>query len=256
METGALTGYIDVAQVVFTAFWIFFAGLIIYLRREDKREGYPLESDRSANIRVQGFPAMPAPKTFELADGRVVHAPRKEAPAGAGNSQPTAPWPGAPIEPTGDPMLAGVGPGTAAVRPEQPELAANGKPKIQPMRVATAYSIASQDPNPIGMPVIGADGATAATVVDAWIDIEEPQIRYLEAELPGGGSRVLIPRALARISGGEESVFVRSLLASQFANIPPIAGNDRVTQNEEEKVVAYFGAGQMYATPERGEPLI
>ena len=34
------------AQVVLYAFWIFFAGLILYLRREDKREGYPLESDR------------------------------------------------------------------------------------------------------------------------------------------------------------------------------------------------------------------
>ncbi|HKK51252.1 MAG TPA: photosynthetic reaction center subunit H, partial [Myxococcota bacterium] len=32
MPTGALTGYIDVAQVVLYVFWIFFAGLIFYLR--------------------------------------------------------------------------------------------------------------------------------------------------------------------------------------------------------------------------------
>ncbi len=51
------------------AFWVFFAGLIIYLRREDKREGYPLESDRSESIKVQGFPAMPEPKTFLLPHG-------------------------------------------------------------------------------------------------------------------------------------------------------------------------------------------
>ena len=38
---------------------IFFAGLIYYLHRENKREGYPLESDRSPHIKVQGFPAMP-----------------------------------------------------------------------------------------------------------------------------------------------------------------------------------------------------
>ena len=56
MHRGAITDYIDVAQVVLYVFWIFFAGLIVYLRREDKREGYPLESDRSGRVTVQGFP--------------------------------------------------------------------------------------------------------------------------------------------------------------------------------------------------------
>ena len=69
MPTGAITGYIDVAQIVLYAFWVFFAGLIFYLRREDKREGYPLESDRSGRVMVQGFPAMPSSKTFLMADG-------------------------------------------------------------------------------------------------------------------------------------------------------------------------------------------
>ena len=68
MQTGAITGYIDVAQVVLYAFWVFFAGLIFYLRREDKREGYPLESDRPGRLAVEGFPAMPSPKTFLMAD--------------------------------------------------------------------------------------------------------------------------------------------------------------------------------------------
>ncbi len=63
MPSGAITSYIDVAQLVLYAFWIFFAGLIIYLRREDKREGYPLESDRTGGrIDVQGFPAFPRPR--------------------------------------------------------------------------------------------------------------------------------------------------------------------------------------------------
>ena len=47
MDTGSITGYVDVAQLVLYAFWIFFFGLIIYLRREDKREGYPLGSRAS-----------------------------------------------------------------------------------------------------------------------------------------------------------------------------------------------------------------
>ena len=35
MHRGAITDYIDVAQVVLYVFWAFFAGLIVYLRRED-----------------------------------------------------------------------------------------------------------------------------------------------------------------------------------------------------------------------------
>src|ERR1700759_3785844 len=77
---GAFTSYIDVAQVTLYVFWFFFAGLVFYLRREDKREGYPLKSDRSAQITVQGFPSIPRPKLFYLPRGGVVQAPRAEAP--------------------------------------------------------------------------------------------------------------------------------------------------------------------------------
>ena len=45
MPRGEITAYLDVAQVVLYAFWIFFAGLVFYLRREDRREGYPLEAE-------------------------------------------------------------------------------------------------------------------------------------------------------------------------------------------------------------------
>ena len=55
MSTGAITPYIDVAQIALYAFWVFFAGLIYYLHREDKREGYPLESDRSGCDRRAGL---------------------------------------------------------------------------------------------------------------------------------------------------------------------------------------------------------
>ena len=51
----------DFAQLVLYAFWIFFALLVIYLRREDKREGYPLESDHGP---VEGFPKPPGDKKF------------------------------------------------------------------------------------------------------------------------------------------------------------------------------------------------
>ena len=39
MGTGAITQYVDVAQIVLYMFWAFFAGLIYYLVREGHREG-------------------------------------------------------------------------------------------------------------------------------------------------------------------------------------------------------------------------
>lgn len=53
--------YIDGAQIALYAFWLFFAGLIIYLRREDKREGYPLDSPQGPR---EGWPPMAEPKTY------------------------------------------------------------------------------------------------------------------------------------------------------------------------------------------------
>ena len=78
-STGAITGYVDVAQIMVYLFWAFFAGLILYLRREDKREGYPLESERSGDIRVEGFPKVPSAKVFELSDGSRFEAPHDES---------------------------------------------------------------------------------------------------------------------------------------------------------------------------------
>lgn len=62
---------IDVAQVAIYAFWIFFAGLVYYLRREDHREGYPLTED-GVRPSTPGFPRYPGPKRF-------IHRPVNEA---------------------------------------------------------------------------------------------------------------------------------------------------------------------------------
>ncbi|MEL6185723.1 MAG: photosynthetic reaction center subunit H, partial [Myxococcota bacterium] len=61
-QFGAITEYIDVAQVTLYVFWIFFAGLIIYLRREDTREGYPLEADIGGAVRRPNFVFFPKAK--------------------------------------------------------------------------------------------------------------------------------------------------------------------------------------------------
>ena len=45
-------------------------------------------------------------------------------------------------------------------------------------------------------------------------------------------------------------------MASQFADVPALRNPDEVTLLEEEKVTAYYGAGTLYATPARAEPLL
>jgi photosynthetic reaction center H subunit len=256
METGSITSSIDVAQLTLYLFWLFFAGLIYYLRREDKREGYPLESDRSARIRVEGFPAVPAPKKFVLAHGETRYAPSAPVAAAPIAAKPVGPWLGAPLEPTGNPMLAGVGPGSYAAREDAPALTEDGHPAIVPMRVATDFSIAPQDPDPRGMLVIGADKRIAGVVRDMWVDRTEPQIRYYEVEVPAGASqrRVLLPSNFTRVNKRRGELQVKAVLASQLADVPALSNPDQITLLEEERIVAYYGGGYLYATPERTEP--
>jgi photosynthetic reaction center H subunit len=105
--SAAITTNMDVAQLTIWAFWFFFAGLIIYLRREDKREGYPLDSDRTersgGRVKVVGFPDLADPKTFVLPHGAgTVMAPRVEA-ADKVNATPVAPFPAHPSSRTAIP---------------------------------------------------------------------------------------------------------------------------------------------------------
>ncbi|MFO1337398.1 MAG: photosynthetic reaction center subunit H [Burkholderiaceae bacterium] len=256
MQTGAITPYIDVAQLVLYAFWLFFAGLIYYLHRENKREGYPLESDRSARaprVAIQGWPPVPEPKTYLLRDGRTVSAPRAEPPVPPVRATPSGPWPGAPLVPDGDPLLAEVGPGSYAPRADVPDVTVDGAPRLLPLRALSGFSVAGDDPDPRGLPVYGADGEVAGQVSDLWADQAEMLFRYIEVALPGG-TRVLLPINFARVD--RRRVRVRSLLASQFAKVPALRVPDRVTLLEEEKIMAYYGAGTLYATADRQEPLL
>ncbi len=267
MPSGYITSYIDVAQVVLYAFWIFFAGLIIYLRREDKREGYPLESDPPRNIRIQGYPAIPKPKFFPLAGGETRSAPRDEEPESV-RATPLAPWPGAPLEPVGDGMTAGVGPGSYANREDVPDVTYHGEPKIVPLRVATDFWIERRDPDPRGMDVVGSDGRSAGTVVDVWIDRGEPLIRYLEMEIPDrdvaqegetagdAARRALIPIGFANIRAMRRQVRIATLRSRQFAAIPALRSPDQVTRLEEDRICAYFAGGSLYSSESLGEPLL
>jgi hypothetical protein len=76
--------YIDGPTILIWAFWLGFAFLILYIRREDKREGYPLDSDRQG-VSVQGFPAMPEPRAARVKHPALVANPQAGTP-GAGGS--------------------------------------------------------------------------------------------------------------------------------------------------------------------------
>jgi photosynthetic reaction center H subunit len=255
MKTGAITGYIDIAQIALYAFWIFFACLIIYLRKEDKREGYPLESDRSGRVKVQGFPAIPKPKTFRLADGSEVHAPRLERDERPILARPNGGYLGAPLLPTGNPMLDAIGPAAYAERANHPDMTIDGHPMIVPIRNAPGFTVSGKDPDPRGMAVYGADKERGGTVVDIWVDRAEPQIRYLEVDT-GQARRVLLPINFAKIHGGRRHVSVKSILGSQFAQVPVLGSADQITRREEDRLMAYYAGGTLYATPARSEPLL
>lgn len=81
--------YIDFAQISIYLFWFFFAGLIIYLRREDKREGYPLESDRTG-VTVQGWPPVPPGKAPRARHPALVGPDGRELERAVGDEPPSA----------------------------------------------------------------------------------------------------------------------------------------------------------------------
>jgi photosynthetic reaction center H subunit len=256
MNTGAITGYFDVAQIVLYVFWIFFAGLLIYLHREDKREGYPLESDRSGGrIKVQGFPSIPKPKTYLLHDGSTVQSPRVERDDRTILAKPLGGYPGAPLVPTGNPMIDAVGPAAYALRATHPDTTNEGLPLLVPARLAKEYSPSDKSPDPRGMEVYGADRVLGGVVADLWIDRAEPQIRYLEVKT-NGGKHVLLPINFSKFNTTRRHVNVKSILGSQFATVPALSNPDQVTRREEDQIMAYYASGHLYATAARAEPLL
>ncbi|MBM3885205.1 MAG: PRC-barrel domain-containing protein [Gemmatimonadetes bacterium] len=169
-------------------------------------------------------------------------------------------WNGSPLVPTGDPMVDAVGPAAYADRADVPDLTAHGEAKIIPMRVAPSFSIAAGDPDPRGLPVKACDGAIAGTIADLWVDRSEPQIRYYEVKLAANGAHRLLPAALVQWPHfglwGNDHVIVKAITAAQFANVPTTKRDDRITLLEEDKIMAYYAGGHLYATPDRAEPWI
>ncbi|MDE2048956.1 MAG: photosynthetic reaction center subunit H, partial [Betaproteobacteria bacterium] len=86
-------------------------------------------------------------------------------------------------------------------------------------------------------------------------DRAEMLFRYLELETATvPARRVLLPINFARIDSRQ--VNVKSILGAQFAKVPGTRNADTVTLLEEERIMAYYGGGTLYATPQRQEPLL
>jgi photosynthetic reaction center H subunit len=112
---------------------------------------------------------------------------------------PTSGGPGAPLEPTGNPMVDGVGPAAWAERKDIPDVTFEGHASAScPMRADPDFGLASRDPDPRGLQVVGLDNQVAGVVTDVWVDRSEPMIRYLEVDVPtpAGTRNVLIPNML------------------------------------------------------------
>jgi photosynthetic reaction center H subunit len=249
----AFFGNFDLASLSIWLFWIFFAGLVYYIQRENMREGYPLEDDDGNPSANQGLFPVPDDKTFKLPHGRgEVTVPSGQNPERTDIAlKRTAAANGFPFEPTGDPMVDGVGPASWAPRRDVPELDGHGHPKIVPMSGNTAFAVAAgRDPR--GLPVVAGDNEIVGVISDLWIDAPEQLIRYLEVDLKDGGGKRLIPMTLARVWSNK--VKVRTIFGKHFPNVPKHASPNQVTLLEEDKISGYYGGGVLYASEDRLEP--
>lgn len=259
---GEFVAGIDLVDVSLWLFTLFFLGLIFYLRREDRREGYPLETDTTGKQEASGTFWMPPKKKFHLPHGRgtldQAFGPRDERDLAL---KRTAVWPGAPYEPTGDAMQDGVGPASYAMREDVPDLTLEGAPRIAPYRDSPGFEVAKQDRDPRGLDILGADDVVAGTVVDLWVDRSEAILRYLEVEVAaadsasGQAERVLVPMPFVKVRGGRNPrVTIEAVTAEQLRAAPKTKEALSVTRREEDRISGYYGGGKLYATPDRKEP--
>jgi photosynthetic reaction center H subunit len=256
MNSPVFFGRMDGAELAFYVFALFFLGLVIWLQRESHREGFPLEDDRTGRkLAHDGITQVPPNKTFRMPFGEadVITPLRESEPVEIEGARRTATWNGSPIEPIGDGVGAGIGPGAAAQRRDVPDYTHEGHLRIVPID-DTQMTVATQDADPRGMTVLGADGDVAGIVKTLWVDRSEMMLRYLE--VPVNGKAVLVPMTMAVVNRRAKTIDCSAINAAHFAGCPTIAKPGTITRLEEEKIVAYFGGGYLYANASRSEPLL
>ncbi|WP_270933231.1 photosynthetic reaction center subunit H [Falsiroseomonas oryzae] len=261
MTSAPTSVFQDLAALSLYLFYAFFLGLVLWLHREGKREGYPLISDREGRelrAPIEGFPATPEPKTFRLAHGHgAVMAPGPRAERDMSSLlKAYDPFPGASQVPTGDPMQTGVGAASYSLRADTPDLTWDeAEAKIVPLRAAPGWYVPEGDPEIRGRPIFGTDKKIAGTVVDLWVDKSDVLLRYVEVEVVGSGKRVLIPLGLVHWSG-DGPVKCDTASSAQIAAAPVTAHPERVTLREEDRISGYFGGGELHGEPGASEPFL
>ena len=247
----------DAALLSLYLFYGAFIVLIMYLRNEDRREGFPLVHEQNGELVVINPRSAPRPKVWNLAHGGPTVAGREERDL-TGLLTPTARVPGAPRLPLGNPLADGVGPAAYAMRADVPDLTFDAAlPKIVPLRVASEYSIAHEDIDPRGWYMLAADKRVVGTVKDLWVDRSDVLLRYIEVAVPGANAcSVVFPIGLANFDRSKQEACTSALLADQFLAAPGLKNPDQITLLEEDMVSAYFAGGYMYATPNRQEPVL
>ncbi len=254
MSDGNLVGTIDVAELALWAFFLFFLGLVVYLRREDRREGYPLEDELTGAVEVPGgVLSLDEPKVFRLPHGKgTINTPTAPREPVNVNGRRRENFAGAPYSPTGNPLTAGMGPGAYAERARYPDLDAHGLARIVPISSAEGFAIAPGSTDPRGLPIVGADGRKAGMITDIWVDRSDHLVRYLEVDT--GEGRVLAPMGMAVVR--RDRVTIDAINAADFAGAPRPERPGEISLFEEDKILGYFGAGYLYANSDRVEPLI
>ena len=250
MSDPNIFGQVDIAFLCVLAFVTFFVGLVYYLRKEDKREGYPMEyaSTRGGMKRTEGFPAMPAPKTFYRPQGLPpVLAPNPETPKGF-EDQLDRLGRGLPLIPGPDPLLEGIGAAARATnRENKPDLDIEGAPKIAPLSQWPAYYVAAGDPDPRGWPMMSGDDVRVGTVTDLWFNKAEFFLRYFAFESSEDGMVRLAPAFFAEADPHHRIVKAMTLTATDMARAPLTASLDQVTMREEDEINAFYSGGMRYS---------
>ncbi len=224
-----MVGSIDVAELALWAFVLVFVALMLWLRREDRRKGYPIEDEINGFIESVGGPlSTPRPKRFEN-------------------------FPGAPYAPTGNPLVDGVGPASYANRAWWPDQDAHGRARIVLLSTGEHISVWKGAPDPCGMMVTAADGKVVGTVTDLQIDRGEHHVRYLQVETTGGKT-VLAPMAM--VSVGASGVSIDAINAADHDGVPRLESATEITRYEEERMIGCFGGGFLYANAGHQEPIL
>ena len=246
---GAFTQQIDLPEVLVAGFFLFFLAIVYYIRREDKREGYPLEEEKPRlNHSIVGFPTMPPSKTYKLLEGGTRTLPQ-EYERRTISAKSRFPFPGAPVYPVGEPLLAGIGPGAYALRRDTPFVMHDGSPQLEPLRKATDYSCVDPELDPRGMTIFGSDWLRAGVATDIWIDKGSKILRYIEVALEGEAERRLLPIFYAHVDGKAKEIRVDCVKAAQLLLAPILKSPDVVTAREEDRINGFYAGGYLYSMP-------